>query len=97
MAPNLKDAQVEKPAAEVARLTGEAPSRGPHPQLPAARGVAPGPRRRLALSAYRRVGRGRHNANLNFGDCLSYAVAHLADEALLFVGDDLAATDVTAA
>jgi len=50
-----------------------------------------------ALSAYRRFGRGRHAANLNFGDCLSYAVAHLADEPLLFVGADFAATDLAAA
>lgn len=49
---------------------------------------------REALAAYRRFGRGRHRANLNFGDCLSYAVARLAGEPLLFVGDDFAATDL---
>jgi ribonuclease VapC len=52
------------------------------------------PHWREALVAYRRFGRGRHRANLNFGDCLSYAVAQLADEPLLFVGEDFAATDL---
>ncbi|MGH9057779.1 MAG: type II toxin-antitoxin system VapC family toxin [Acidimicrobiales bacterium] len=50
---------------------------------------------REALVAYRRFGRGRHRANLNFGDCLSYAVAQLAHEPLLYVGDDFAATDLS--
>ena len=52
------------------------------------------PHWRQALVAYRRYGRGRHRANLNFGDCLSYAVAQLAHEPLLFVGADLGATDL---
>jgi ribonuclease VapC len=55
------------------------------------------PHWRAALVAYRRFGRGRHRANLNFGDCLSYAVAQLADEPLLFVGEDFAATDLLVA
>jgi ribonuclease VapC len=50
-----------------------------------------------AVRAFRRFGRGRHPARLNFGDCLSYAVARLADEPLLFVGDDFAQTDLTPA
>ena len=50
---------------------------------------------RAAIEAFWRYGRGRHRAGLNFGDCLTYAVAHLADEPLLFVGDDFAATDLT--
>ena len=49
---------------------------------------------RAAREAFLRFGRGRHHAALNFGDCLSYAVAKLADEPLLFVGDDLRRTDV---
>lgn len=49
---------------------------------------------RESLVAYRRFGRVRHRANLNFGDCLSYAVARLASEPLLFVGKDFAATDL---
>ena len=52
---------------------------------------------RAALNAYLRFGRGRHPASLNFGDCLSYAVARLAQEPLLYVGDDFSATDVTKA
>lgn len=52
---------------------------------------------REALIAYRRFGRGRHRANLNFGDCLAYAVAHIARESMLFVGEDFAATDLAPA
>ena len=53
---------------------------------------------RVALDAYVRFGKGRqHAASLNFGDCLTYAVARLAEQALLFVGDDFRKTDVVAA
>jgi ribonuclease VapC len=52
---------------------------------------------REALDVYRRFGRGRHRAALNFGDCLAYAVARLADAPLLYVGGGFAATDVTPA
>lgn len=52
---------------------------------------------REATEAFRRFGRGRHEAELNFGDCLTYAVARLADEPLLFVGNDFAATDLAVA
>jgi ribonuclease VapC len=52
---------------------------------------------RAAIGAYQRYGRGRHRAALNFGDCLTYAVASLADEPLLFVGEDFTHTDLTAA
>jgi ribonuclease VapC len=51
----------------------------------------------VALEAYARFGKGRHAANLNFGDCLTYAIARLADQPLLFVGDDFRRTDVAAA
>ena len=47
-----------------------------------------------AVDAWLRYGKGRHPASLNFGDCLSYAVARLANEPLLFVGDDFARTDI---
>jgi ribonuclease VapC len=50
-----------------------------------------------AVDAWLRFGKGKHTAALNFGDCLSYAVAHLANEPLLFVGDDFAQTDITRA
>ncbi|MCP4659055.1 MAG: type II toxin-antitoxin system VapC family toxin [bacterium] len=49
---------------------------------------------REALAAYRRFGKGRHPAALNFGDCMSYATAKLASQPLLFVGDDFPKTDV---
>jgi ribonuclease VapC len=52
---------------------------------------------REALGAQRRFGRSRHRANLNFGDCLTYAVASLAQEPLLFVGEDFALTDLVVA
>ncbi len=52
---------------------------------------------REAVDAYLRFGRGRHKARLNFGDCLTYAVARLANEPLLFVGDDFPETDLEAA
>jgi ribonuclease VapC len=50
-----------------------------------------------AAQAWRRFGKGRHPAALNFGDCLAYAVADVADVPLLFKGDDFARTDVRAA
>jgi len=48
----------------------------------------------VAVDTWLRYGKGRHPAALNFGDCLSYAVARLAGEPLLFVGEDFARTDV---
>ena len=47
-----------------------------------------------AVRAYERYGRGRHKANLNFGDCLSYSVAKLSRLPLLFVGDGFTETDL---
>jgi ribonuclease VapC len=52
---------------------------------------------REALEAFRRFGKGRHPAALNFGDCLSYATAKVANHPLLFVGDDFSRTDIEAA
>lgn len=49
---------------------------------------------REAVAAYLRFGKGRHKAQLNFGDCLTYAVARLADEPLLFTGNDFTETDL---
>lgn len=51
----------------------------------------------VAATAYRRFGRGRHPAALNFGDCMSYATAALARAPMLFVGDDVGRTDLTPA
>lgn len=50
-----------------------------------------------ALDAFVRFGRGRHKAALNFGDCMAYATASLADQPLLFTGKDFARTDIRAA
>jgi len=51
-----------------------------------------------AARAYRDFGRGSgHPAGLNLGDCYSYALADVTGEPLLYVGDDFAHTDITAA
>ena len=47
-----------------------------------------------ARRAYRRFGKGRHAAGLNFGDVFAYALARTAGEPLLFKGDGFAKTDV---
>lgn len=49
---------------------------------------------REALDAFDRFGKGRHPAALNLGDCFSYAVASLAEQPLLCVGDDFRKTDL---
>lgn len=49
----------------------------------------------IARDAFARFGKGRHPANLNFGDCAAYALAIAEAEPLLFKGPDYAATDVT--
>jgi ribonuclease VapC len=48
----------------------------------------------VAADAYRTYGRGRHLAALNFGDCMTYAVAHVARAPLLFIGNDFSHTDI---
>ena len=47
-----------------------------------------------ARRAYRRFGKGRHEAGLNFGDLFSYALARTSGEPLLFKGDNFSRTDV---
>jgi ribonuclease VapC len=47
-----------------------------------------------ARDAFLRYGKGHHPAALNFGDCMSYAVAKVAGRELLFAGGDFALTDV---
>jgi ribonuclease VapC len=49
---------------------------------------------RAAAEAFARFGKGRHRAALNFGDCMSYAVAKLAGQPLLCTGRDFAKTDL---
>lgn len=48
-----------------------------------------------AVSGWRRYGKGRHPAGLNFGDCFSYALAERAGHPVLCTGDDFAATDIS--
>jgi ribonuclease VapC len=50
-----------------------------------------------AAEAHERFGKGRHAARLNFGDCMSYAIARVAREPLLFTGTDFSKTDIEAA
>jgi ribonuclease VapC len=47
-----------------------------------------------ARRAYRRFGKGRHAAGLNFGDLFAYALARTSGEPLLFKGGDFSRTDV---
>lgn len=48
----------------------------------------------IAVHAFRRFGRGRHAAALNFGDCLAYATAKSSRDTLLYVGKDFSKTDI---
>ena len=49
----------------------------------------------IARQAYRVYGKGSgHPANLNFGDCFSYALAREKREPILFKGDDFGHTDL---
>jgi ribonuclease VapC len=53
---------------------------------------------RIARAAYRDYGKGSgHAANLNFGDCFSYALARAKREPILFKGDDFIHTDLRTA
>ncbi len=49
---------------------------------------------RVAVGAWIKYGKGRHSAALNFGDCLTYATAKLADLPLLCIGNDFIQTDL---
>lgn len=48
----------------------------------------------VAADAFARFGKGRHPARLNYGDCMTYATARVAEAPLLCVGDDFARTDL---
>ena len=50
-----------------------------------------------AVSAYLRFGKGRHAAGLNFGDCMSYALAAVSGLPLLYTGTDFSHTDIQSA
>lgn len=49
---------------------------------------------RIARTAFLRFGKGRHRAGLNFGDCVSYALAIASNMPLLFKGNDFPLTDI---
>jgi ribonuclease VapC len=61
--------------------------------------IVPFDREQLAFAraAFRRFGRGRHSAGLNFGDCFAYALAKARALPLLFKGNDFAQTDIESA
>jgi len=48
----------------------------------------------IARLAWRRYGKGRHAAGLNYGDCFAYALARQRRLPLLFRGDDFVRTDI---
>jgi ribonuclease VapC len=48
----------------------------------------------IARSAWRKYGKGRHAAGLNFGDCFAYALAKFSGQKLLAKGSDFRFTDV---
>ena len=50
-----------------------------------------------ATGAFIRFGKGRHPAGLNFGDCMSYAIATIRQMPLLYTGNDFGKTDVISA
>lgn len=50
---------------------------------------------RDAVDAWRRFGKGRHPASLNYGDCFTYALAYSANAPILCVGADFAQSDIT--
>lgn len=51
----------------------------------------------VARAGFRKFGKGRHRAGLNYGDCFAYALALVRGEPLLFKGDDFSHTDVVPA
>jgi ribonuclease VapC len=52
----------------------------------------------IATEAFLRYGKGRgHKAQLNFGDCMAYALARSLDAPLLYKGGDFALTDIRSA
>ena len=62
--------------------------------------IEPWTERHLAIAkmAFTRFGKGQgHPAQLNFGDCMSYALAKSLDAPLLYKGDDFARTDIRSA
>jgi ribonuclease VapC len=52
---------------------------------------------RSAIEAWRSFGKGRHPAQLNFGDCFVYALAAMRGEPILCTGADFTRTDIATA
>jgi len=48
----------------------------------------------VARLAWRKFGKGRHAAALNYGDCFAYALARVSNSPLLHKGDDFSRTDI---
>jgi ribonuclease VapC len=48
----------------------------------------------IARLAWRKYGKGRHPASLNFGDCFAYALAKSYGEPVLAKGGDFSLTDI---
>jgi len=48
----------------------------------------------IARIAWRRFGKGRHPAALNYGDCFAYALAKSWRLPLLYLGNDFSQTDI---
>jgi len=48
----------------------------------------------VARIAWRRYGKGRHPASLNYGDCFAYALAKVTGDRLLYKGEDFTLTDL---
>ena len=48
----------------------------------------------LALTAWRKFGKGNHPTSLNIGDCCAYALEKYSGEPLLFKGKDFSQTDI---
>ena len=49
---------------------------------------------RLAMEAFRRYGKGRHAAGLNYGGCFTYALAADLGMSILHTGDDFTRCDI---
>lgn len=47
-----------------------------------------------SLEGWRRFGKGRHPAALNFGDCFAYGLATERDLPILCIGNDFTQTDI---
>jgi ribonuclease VapC len=48
----------------------------------------------LGLRAWRKFGKGRHPASLNFADCFTYALAKVTGYPILCVGNEIAQADL---